>query len=482
MRPQKTHDERFSHVLYGGLSFYWAWIWLTFFSDILYRHTTVPTGIGRTAMLLSMGGMLAAMAACALLPRSIRLSRTPAVTALAAAGGLGTLVLALAPPDAAGVRLACALGSGIGCGGLLLGWGECYTALAPLRISRHVGLSLIASALVVVAVIATPGRIAGCFDALLPLLSGSCLLALNRSRRQENEESGRINRDQENEQPEKRRGRLFPWRYGAGLVVCGAIIGLSLGVTMGIAPEALDLGALIIVMGNATSGLIIVAYARVTGRDLEYRSTAVILPPLVVVALVLFAAGPHDTVLLAFAFSRVGFGLFDAIVWAQLPRTTDQCAAAPIRVFAFVRLMLDGGVLAGTVCAALLPDSFFTESGVLGIIVAFVLMIILSLLLQPNPTTIPASPAPTRSIEGACVTFSKSCGLSARETEVLTLIVKGRTAKNIADELFISIGTVQTHMKNLYRKCHVHSRYELLTALEDSMERPATQIEEGTDL
>ncbi len=42
--------------------------------------------------------------------------------------------------------------------------------------------------------------------------------------------------------------------------------------------------------------------------------------------------------------------------------------------------------------------------------------------------------------------------LSTREISVLTLVAKGKTNKEIADELFISIHTVITHRKNITHK------------------------------
>lgn len=46
----------------------------------------------------------------------------------------------------------------------------------------------------------------------------------------------------------------------------------------------------------------------------------------------------------------------------------------------------------------------------------------------------------------------KNKDLSARETDVLKLIVKGHTNKDIADELSISLNTVLTHRKNITAK------------------------------
>ncbi len=50
--------------------------------------------------------------------------------------------------------------------------------------------------------------------------------------------------------------------------------------------------------------------------------------------------------------------------------------------------------------------------------------------------------------------------LTAREKEILTLLVKGKSYKMIAAECFISFDTVNSHIKNIYEKLHVHSKSE----------------------
>jgi len=49
-------------------------------------------------------------------------------------------------------------------------------------------------------------------------------------------------------------------------------------------------------------------------------------------------------------------------------------------------------------------------------------------------------------------------GITARELDVLRLIARGMTNKEIARELVLSIPTVQTHLANIFRKIDVHSR------------------------
>ena len=52
---------------------------------------------------------------------------------------------------------------------------------------------------------------------------------------------------------------------------------------------------------------------------------------------------------------------------------------------------------------------------------------------------------------------SSQDGLSQREKEIITCVVKGMSNKEIADHLFISIHTVITHRRNIARKLEIHS-------------------------
>lgn len=48
--------------------------------------------------------------------------------------------------------------------------------------------------------------------------------------------------------------------------------------------------------------------------------------------------------------------------------------------------------------------------------------------------------------------------LTRREIEVLRLLSRGESNKRIAQELYISVNTVERHLKNIYAKLDVHSR------------------------
>jgi DNA-binding NarL/FixJ family response regulator len=49
-------------------------------------------------------------------------------------------------------------------------------------------------------------------------------------------------------------------------------------------------------------------------------------------------------------------------------------------------------------------------------------------------------------------------GLTERERGVLELMVKGLIKKEIADQLSLSYHTIDTHLRNIYQKLHVHTR------------------------
>ena len=60
------------------------------------------------------------------------------------------------------------------------------------------------------------------------------------------------------------------------------------------------------------------------------------------------------------------------------------------------------------------------------------------------------------------------CAKAARtyEEDVLRLLVEGRTAPQIAEELVVSPNTVKTHVRNLYRKLGINRRADLACRLE----------------
>jgi DNA-binding NarL/FixJ family response regulator len=78
---------------------------------------------------------------------------------------------------------------------------------------------------------------------------------------------------------------------------------------------------------------------------------------------------------------------------------------------------------------------------------------VLRLFPKPASSVVRAAPVPTESL----------AHLSAREQEVLTLLVKGYSYKMIAADRQISIDTVRSHIKKIYEKLHVRSMTEAVS-------------------
>jgi DNA-binding CsgD family transcriptional regulator len=55
---------------------------------------------------------------------------------------------------------------------------------------------------------------------------------------------------------------------------------------------------------------------------------------------------------------------------------------------------------------------------------------------------------------------AESIKLTKREIEVLTLVIEGRSSKEVADMLYVSKRTVDFHLANIYEKLQVSNRVQ----------------------
>ena len=76
------------------------------------------------------------------------------------------------------------------------------------------------------------------------------------------------------------------------------------------------------------------------------------------------------------------------------------------------------------------------------------------------------SPTTPRRFALRCDRVAQLYGLTPKETEVMTLVAKGRSVQRIQEALGVTASTVNTHVNHIYRKLDVHSRQEMLDLLE----------------
>jgi DNA-binding CsgD family transcriptional regulator/streptogramin lyase len=68
-------------------------------------------------------------------------------------------------------------------------------------------------------------------------------------------------------------------------------------------------------------------------------------------------------------------------------------------------------------------------------------------------------------------TVAEKFSLSKRETEILRLLLAGKSNKEIEDALFIAMATVKIHVHNIFRKVKVGSRLQLLLRIQQEADK-----------
>lgn len=248
--------------------------------------------------------------------------------------------------------------------------------------------------------------------------------------------------------------------------------------------------------------------------------------PLLVFALVLMASGqftiglvtsPSVTaILVGSALIQAGYATFDLLIWAIIV-IMHRGSSMPVGrflcfVYAFDQLGIATGTLLGSMGATnALPISVYTLLGLTMGVLAFVLLGNRTPILKnlhgvvieeaddaPDPAARrsapdnkvspldPLAPAEGAAPCGPAVTSDASHApqqphgpqqldgvnaiasrffLTRREADILALLVSGRSAPYIAEQLSVSPNTVKTHIRHIYAKLDIHDRQELLDLL-----------------
>ncbi|RDB61223.1 hypothetical protein C1878_12095 [Gordonibacter sp. 28C] len=185
-----------------------------------------------------------------------------------------------------------------------------------------------------------------------------------------------------------------------------------------------------------------------------------------------------------------GSECFAMLTWIVLASCGARRPAQALSLTVGGRLSVAGGVLGGLVvgvCASslsvvnpLVPD--VVAVGFAFALVAYALVGLRRFSFEdavtgagdgaPAPVTAVAPDAedgregPAAFIERNCDALACEGGLTGRETEILKMLARGRSAPFIAQELVISPNTVKTHVKHIYAKLDAHSQQEIINLVE----------------
>ena len=175
-----------------------------------------------------------------------------------------------------------------------------------------------------------------------------------------------------------------------------------------------------------------------------------------------------------YALVYLGYSLLGPTMWLLSLGYAHMCRQDVVRVlgcvFGLKYLGLFGGFSAMDAMVAsglasqgpdLLPSVILTCVAVLAC--AYLLVFPERELLSLSPLLFGMS---SESVETRCRQIAAERGLTPRETEVFTLLARGRDVGYICQTLFIARNTANVHRKSIYAKLDIHSQQELLTLVE----------------
>lgn len=263
-----------------------------------------------------------------------------------------------------------------------------------------------------------------------------------------------------------------------------------------IEPSAFTVSRCVVALGLVLVAVAVMVAAWVSPRDAAFGELCYwLLIASVLVVLVLALLKVNATVM--GDVSSVLFGLTCICLWALLCRMSFKSGADAVRVVGLGFGAACLGSTAGVGVGSLIYEMGMPE-GLLSFVMAAAIILCVAgslfllrrddivRLMAPvkaqEPTTAGVGAESSRatdaesagaldasaldgyqaSLQRLCAILGIDFGLSAREVDVLELLVLGKDAKAIADELFISFNTVRSHIRRIYGKLDVHSRQELL--------------------
>ncbi|ACV21669.1 two component system sensor kinase SsrB [Slackia heliotrinireducens] len=265
----------------------------------------------------------------------------------------------------------------------------------------------------------------------------------------------------------------LPWRLMLGLIALGLGYGLCLGYSesTGSYPPSIVSVCLAV---NALVGGILVVYAVQTGSNFGYSDACAVVLPLAVFGQCWISTFQNELLPVAAAAMRAAFLLFDCLLWLQLPKVYERTGT--LKVFFLLRFCLEGSIFLGLSLRVLTFASTDILFKVVSVTACAMLLSALMLTFANNEVSNVWGFMPVPVMVGG--RFSKACqqvkgdyGLTAREYEVMQLVMRGRNGTFIQDKLVISQSTFQTHMRNLYRKLDIHSNQELIDLLEEYIQK-----------
>lgn len=469
----EAHVRRARLGVILDLGIYWGWMSLVFFSTTLAG----PGGIAAVelANFVALAVSTAMVAVVAFLSpalaQRVTESRLLRVAVTLAASGGTLLVLWGANADASLIAGACLVGLPEG----LLLYLFVSRALRQCQSAEDV-VMLFSWALLVAAAlyltVAFLGTAAGYVCAVLPLLSLAGLAAETQGGHAQNGERPDA-REAEPQPSFWAATQKLPWKLLLGLAVFGIAFGLMRISASSASIEVFQESYLAHTLARA--GTTVVALVLIGKLKKAYWVLSTLQLLAFTLGICSYWLPFESTAVLTVAATTAGYTCLELMLWAVLFELFLETNVAFNTLYGIVRGLVSLATLVATGFSLFVMASM--AAGIVHVALLFFLlaMILVSSLLfgSRNVASLwglerPAMTPEATDAEQVTQALAETYGLTARETEVVALLMKGRNEPFISEALFISPSTTHSHVSHIYAKIGVHSRQELLDVAERS--------------
>ena len=469
----EAHVRRARLGVILDLGIYWGWMSLVFFSTTLAG----PGGIAAVelANFVALAVSTAVVAVVAFLSpalaQRVTESRLLRVAVTLAASGGTLLVLWGANADASLIAGACLVGLPEG----LLLYLFVSRALRQCQSAEDV-VMLFSWALLVAAAlyltVAFLGTAAGYVCAVLPLLSLAGLAAETQGGHAQNGERPDA-REAEPQPSFWAATQKLPWKLLLGLAVFGIAFGLMRISASSASIEVFQESYLAHTLARA--GTTVVALVLIGKLKKAYWVLSTLQLLAFTLGICSYWLPFESTAVLTVAATTAGYTCLELMLWAVLFELFLETNVAFNTLYGIVRGLVSLATLVATGFSL-----FVMASMAAGIVHVALLFFLLAMILvssrqfgSRNVASLwglerPAMAPEATDAEQVTQALAETYGLTARETEVVALLMKGRNEPFISEALFISPSTTHSHVSHIYAKIGVHSRQELLDVAERS--------------
>lgn len=454
---------------------FFAWVYVTCFAQV-FQGGPFDAARGQwhvVQQLMTLVGYLAVLALRIVRSFDAKAVSPARLMSWAIAGTAATAAIAVAfllPYEGLGLVFvaACSLIAGLGAGAVQVQWMHQYATHGATRAIWEWPLVLIAVAVISAVALLLPGFLGLVMVSLLPLAAGLLV-----------ERFGFVGDPVDGEE-ERLQGDLprgLPIGMVAGITAMGFVYGMAQHFALEYEHESL-LIPFDCFAASALVGCALLVYARLTRHNFGLSALTLAIIPLAGFAQCLVAVYRTEFLPVTFFFVQLAYLLLDAVLWMQLPCVYQRLGT--IKRFLIARFMYEGSLGVGFVFQFALATTGFIYFDIVAPVCVLMLLVALTLSFSgDNAATVWSLMSQQTQFTGkfrrACHRIESTYGLTKRESEILELVMRGRSGPYIQDKLVISKNTYQTHMRNVYTKLDIHSQQDLLDLLERTIDEQRDQ-------